>query len=132
MKYVLDLKDYVTKLDSEEKDYNESFYSYNIIDCDDKVVAKMWFAQMEDSGNIYSVSIRILPEEFDGFDIYVTDDAHKYYPQGYEISVPHRKLSDDSDVKEYIKKLQLVNLIAHNAMDILREEEHTQKYTKGH
>ena len=132
MKYVLDLKDYVTKLHSEEKDYNESFYSYNIIDCDDKVVAKMWFAQMEDSGNIYSVSIRILPEEFEGFNIYVTDDAHKYYPQGYEISVPHRKLSDDSDVKEYIKKLQLVNLIAHNAMDILREEEHTQKYTKGH
>ena len=132
MRYVLDLKDYVTKLHSEEKDYNENFYSYNIIDCEDKVVAKVWFAQMEDSGNIYSVSIRILPEEFEGFDIYVTDDAHKYYPQGYEISIPHRKLSDDLDVKEYIKKLQLVNLIAHNVMDILREEEHTQKYTKGH
>lgn len=132
MKYVLDLKDYVTKLHNEEKDYNESFYSYNIIDCDNKVVAKVWFAQMENSGNIYSVSIRILPEEFEGFDIYVTDDAHKYYPQGYEISIPHRKLSDDSDVKEYIKKLQLVNLIAHNVMEILREEEHTQKYTKGH
>lgn len=132
MRYVLDLKDYVTKLHSEEKDYNENFYSYDIIDCNDKVVAKVWFAQMEDSGNIYSVSIRILPEEFEGFDIYVTDDAHKYYPQAYEISVPRRKLSNDLDVKEYIKKLQLVNLIAHNVMDILREEEHTQKYTKGH
>lgn len=132
MKYVLDLKDYVTKLNSNEKDYNDSFYRYYILDCNDEKVATVWFSQKEDSGNIYSVSVRILSEEFNGFDIYVTDDAHKYYPQGYEISIPHRKLSDDSDVKEYIKKLQLVNLIAHNVMDILREEEHTHKYTKGH
>ena len=132
MKYVLDLKDYVTKLDSEEKDYNENFYRYYILDCNDERIATVWFSQKEDSGNIYSVSVRILPKEFEGFDIYVTDDAHKYYPQGYEISIPHRKLSNDLDVKEYIKKLQLVNLIAHNVMDILREEEHTQKYTKGH
>ena len=132
MKYVLDLKDYVTKLNSEEKDYNETFYRYYVLDCNDERVATVWFSQKEDSGNIYSVYVRILPEEFEEFDIYVTDDAHKYYPQGYEISIPHRKLSDDSEVKEYIKKLQLVNLIAHNIMDILREEEHTQKYTKGH
>lgn len=132
MKYVLDLKDYVTKLNSNEKDYNDSFYRYHILDCNDEIIATVWFSQKEDSGNIYSVYIRILPEEFEGFDIYVTDDAHKYYPQAYEISIPHRKLSADSDVKEYIKKLQLVNLIAHNVMDILREEEHTQKYMKGH
>lgn len=132
MKYVLDLKDYVTKLNSDEKDYNDSFYRYYILDCNDERIATVWFSQKEDSGNIYSVSVRILSDEFKGFDIYVTDDAHKYYPQGYEISIPHRKLSNDSDVKEYIKKLQLVNLIAHNVMDILREEEHTQKYTKGH
>lgn len=132
MKYILDLRDYVTKLNTDKKDTNECFYRYNILDCDDNITAVVWFSQKEDSGNIYSVYVRILPEEFEGFDIYVTDDAHKYYPQGYEISIPHRKLSDDSDVKEYIKKLQLVNLIAHNVMDILREEEHTQKYTKGH
>lgn len=132
MKYILDLKDYVTKLNSEEKDYNETFYRYYILDCNDERVATVWFSQKEDSGNIYSVSVRILSEEFEGFDIYFTDDAHKYYPQGYEILTPRRNLSDDTDVKEYIKKLQLVNLIAHNVMDILREEEHTQKYTKGH
>lgn len=132
MKYVLDLKDYVTKLDSEEKDYNENFYRYYILDCNDERVATVWFSQKEDSGNIYTVYVRLLYKEFEGFDIYVTDDAHKYYPQGYEISIPHRKLTNDSDVKEYIKKLQLANLIAHNVMDILREEEHTQKYTKGH
>lgn len=132
MKYVLDLKDYVTKLNSNEKDYNENFYRYNILDCNDDIIAVMWFTQMENSGNIYSVYIRIFPEEFEGFDIYVTDDAHKYYPQGYEISVPHKRLSTDSDMKEFIKQVQLVNLIAHNVMDILREEEHTQKYTKGH
>ena len=132
MRYVLDLKDYVTKLNSDKKDYNENFYRYYILDCNGEKVATVWFSQKEDSGNIYSVSIKLLPEEFEGFDIYVTDDAHKYYPQAYEISIPHRKLSDDSDVKEYVKKLQLVNLIAHNVMDILREEEHTQKYTKGH
>ena len=131
MKYVLDLKDYVTKFHSEQKDYNDVFYRYNILDCSDVQVATVWFSQKEDSGNIYTVSVR-LSAEFEGFDIYVTDDAHKYYPQGYEISVPHKRLSTDSDMKEYIKKLQLVNLIAHNVMDILREEEHTQKYTKGH
>lgn len=132
MKYVLDLKDYVTKFNSNEKDYNDSFYRYYILDCNDEIIATVWFSQKEDSGNIYSVYVRIMPGEFEGFDIYVTDDAHKYYPQGYEISIPHRKLSNDLDVKEYIKKLQLVNLIAHNVMGILREEEHTQKYTKGH
>ena len=132
MKYVLDLKDYVTKLNSGEKDYNENFYRYYILDCNDERIATVWFSQKEDSGNIYSVYVRILPEEFEGFDIYVTDDAHKYYPQGYEISIPHRNLSNDSEVKEYIKKLQLVSLIAHNVIDILREEEHTQKYMKGH
>ena len=132
MKYVLDLKDYVTKLNSDEKDYNDIFYRYYVLDCNNERIATVWFSQKEDSGNIYSVCVRILSEEFEGFDIYVTDDAHKYYPQAYEISIPHRKLSNDSDVKEYIKKIQLVNLIAHNVMGILREEEHTQKYTKGH
>lgn len=132
MKYVLYLKDYITKLNTDKKDTNEYFYRYNILDCDDNIVAIVWFSQKEDSGNIYSIYVKILPEEFEGFHIYVTDDAHKYYPQGYEISIPHRNLSSDSDVKEYIKKLQLVNLIAHTAMDIFKEEEHTQKYTKGH
>ena len=36
MKYVLDLKDYVTKLNSEEKDYNETFYRYYVLDCNDE------------------------------------------------------------------------------------------------
>jgi hypothetical protein len=130
MKYVLDLRDYVTKINTDKKDTNECFYRYNILDCDDNIIAVVWFTQMEDSGNIYSVYVRILPEEFEGFDIYVTY-ADKYYPQAYEISIPHRKLSDDYDVKEYIKKLQLVNLIAHNVMDILKEKEHRQKYLLG-
>ena len=132
MRYILDLKDYVTKLDSNEKNYNESFYCYNIIDCDDKVVAKMWFAQMEDSGNIYSVSVRLLGAFESKFDLFITHDSKSYYPNEYTVISYQDKFHNDEEMKSHIKNLQLVNLIAHTAMDILREEEHTQKYTKGH
>ena len=77
MKYVLDLKDYVTKLDSEEKDYNENFYRYYVLDCNDERVATVWFSQKEDSGNIYTISVRLLSKEFDGFDIFVTDEGNE-------------------------------------------------------
>lgn len=132
MKYVLDLKDYVTKLDSTEKDHNEIFYRYHILDCENEKVATIWFGQMADSGNIYSVSVRLHNDFYEKFDLYISQKGDKYYPTEYEIVAYQDRFYNDEDVKSHIKNLQLVNLIAHTAMDIFKQEEHTQKYTKGH
>ena len=132
MKYVLDLKDYVTKLDSEEKDYNENFYRYYILDCDNERVATVWFSQMEDSGNIYSVSIRLLGVFESKFDLFITHYSKSYYPNEYTVISYQDKFHNDEEMKSHIKNLQLVNLIAHTAMDIFKEEEHTRKYREGH
>lgn len=132
MKYVLDFKDYCTKVDSDEKDYNESFYRYYILDCDNERVATIWFGQMEDSGNIYSVSIRLINHFNEKFDIYISHKRDDYYPTEYEVIAYQDRFHNDEEMKSHIKNLQLVNLIAHTAMDIFKEEEHTQKYTKGH
>lgn len=132
MKYVLDLKDYVTKLDSDEKDYNESFYRYYILDCDNERVATVWFSQMEDSGNIYSVSVKLLGAFESKFDLFITHDNKSYYPNEYTVISYQDKFHNDEEIKSHIKNLQLVSLIAHTAMDIFKEEEHTQKYKKGH
>ena len=131
MKYVLDLKDYVTKLDSEEKDYNESFYRYYILDCDNERVATVWFSQMEDSGNIYSVSIRLLGTFEAKFDLFITHNDESSYPNEYTIISYQARFHNDEEIKLHIKNLQLVNLIAHTAMDIFKEEEHKQKYLHG-
>ena len=132
MKYVLDLKDYVIQLNSNEKDYNENFYRYYILDCDNEKVATVWFSQMEDSGNIYSVSIRLSCEFEAKFDLFITHNNESYYPNEYTVISYQDRFHNDEEMKSHIKNLQLVNLIAHTAMDIFKEEEHIQKYKKGH
>ena len=131
MKYVLDFKDYCTKVNSDEKDYNESFYRYYIIDCNNERVASVWFSQMENSGNIYSVSVRLINHLDEKFDIHISYERDKYYPVKYEISMYQNRFCNDEELKNHIKNLQLVNLIAHTIMDIFKEEEHLNKYIKG-
>ncbi len=129
MKYVLDLKDYVTKLDSDKKDFNESFYRYYILDCDDERVATVWFGQMNDNGHIYSVSVNLINHFGEKFDIFVK--TKDYYPNSYEINIYQNRFTDDNGMKSHIKNAQLTNLIAHTIMDIFKEQEHLNKYLKG-
>ena len=54
MIYKLALKDYCTKVNSDEKDFNERFYRYDIVDLEDNHYATVWFGQMVNSKNIFS------------------------------------------------------------------------------
>ena len=127
MKYVLDMKDFCTKIHSQEKDYNEQFYRYLIYDVDNVLYACVWFTQMLDSGNIYSVSVRIRDEVMeDYFDIYIKDDNDSFYPQYFEISSSSARLKADN-FNQYKSMLDRVYEIANTVMEIFKDEEHTSK-----
>ena len=127
MKYVLDLKDFCTKINSEEKDYNEQFYRYLIYDVDNITYATVWFAQMVDSGDIYSVSVRIRDEVMeDYFDIYIKDDNDSFYPEYFEISSSSARLKKEN-FNQYKDMLDKVYDVANTVMDIFKQEEHISK-----
>ena len=130
MKYVLDMKDFCTKYPhSDEKDYNEQFYRYLIMDEQGTVYAVVWFGQMVDSGNIYSVSVAIKDEELrEYFEIYVKneDSDRGYYPERFEMSLHTARITNDN-YHCYQTCLAMGYSISNAIMEIFEDKEHTSK-----
>lgn len=124
MKYILDMRDYVTRLDSDLKDTNECFYRYNIIDELNNVLATVWFTQMEDTGNIYSVCCRLESEKLKefGLSINVPIDG-PYRPNNYDIRIKNIYVNEENFYKIQTG-LEMTRNIAHCIMNIFGNEEH--------
>ncbi len=134
MKYVLDMKDFCQKYPyRDEKDYNERFYRYCIVNEQGELFAIVWFAQQVDSGNIYSVSVSLKKEYLrDCFDIYIKNGDEgrdyknrSYYPERFEMSVSSERLTTDN-FQQHIDALAEGYSIAHTIMEIFEDEEHQQ------
>ena len=129
MKYVLDMKDFCRKSPhSDEKDYNERFYRYCIVNEQGDLFAIVWFAQQVSSGNIYSVSVAPKKEYLrDYFDIYIKNDNEDrgYYPEYFEISLSSARIQE-RDYRRYQEVIAIAYSIASTVMEIFKDEEHLQ------
>ena len=124
MKYILDIKDYVTKLDSDVKDTNETFYSYNIIDDNDNIVATVWFTQMVYSGNIYSVSCKLMSDELKDFNLYFNVPMNgPYRPFNWYFKTPNKDI-DEISFYEMVEGMEMIREIARCVMTIFGDAEH--------
>lgn len=128
MKYIMDMKDFCSKSpDSDEKNYNEQFYRYRIVNAQDELLALVWFTQMLDSGNIYTACVALKTELRDSFDIYVRneDKDRGYYPKRFELSVSSQRINSDN-YRKYTYDLAEAYSIACTVMEIFKDPEHTQ------
>ena len=134
MKYILDMKEFCQKVPhSDEKNYNERFYRYRIEDAYGTLVALVWFSQMVDSGNIYSVSVALKKEYLrDCFDIYITNgvENREFYPVRFEMSLKGERLTTEN-YHQYIYALAEGYTIAQTIMEIFKDEEHLRKHKEG-
>ena len=94
MIYKLVLKDYCSKVDSDEKDFNERFYRYDIVDLEDKHYATVWFGQMVNSKNIYTVSVSLDMKYNEKFNLYINCPSNEYYPKEYEVVSYQKSVSN--------------------------------------
>lgn len=130
MKYVLDLKDYVTRLDSDLKDINECFYRYNITDDADNIIATVWFTQMQDSGNIYTVSCRLLSHKLEDFNLYFNIPMNgPYMPANWYFRPPNIGINENN-FYGYTTAIEMTRNVAQCVMSIFSNEEHTRWNTK--
>ena len=133
MKYVLDFKDFCQKAPhSDEKNYNEQFYRYNIMD-EEKVVAVVWFAQMVDSGNIYTVSVSIQDEVVREIcEIFVQCDLPRdtYYPSNFQMSLWSKRLNTEN-FDDFKMALDAGYEIANTVMTIFSSPEHLNPYKEA-
>ena len=133
MKYVLDMKDFCQKAPhSDEKNYNELFYRYNIMDME-QVVAVVWFAQMVDSGNIYTVSVAIKDEVVSKVcQIFVDCDKPRdtYYPGDFEMLLWSNRLNTQN-FDDFKMALDAGYEIANTVMTIFSSPEHLNPYKEA-
>lgn len=133
MQAVLDFKDFCRKAPhSDERDYNEQFYRYNIMN-EGQVVAVVWFAQMVDSGNIYSVSVAIKDEVVREIcEIFVQCDLPKdvYYPSNYQLSLWSKRLNTEN-FDDFKMALDAGYEIANTVMTIFSSPEHLNPYKEA-
>lgn len=134
MKYVLDMKDFCTKgPHSDEKDYNERFYRYCIVNEQGDLFAIVWFAQMVDSGNIYTVSVAIKDEVVrDVCEIFVQCDLPRdtYYPSDFEMSLWSKRLNTQN-FDDFKMALDAGYEIANTVMTIFSSSEHLNPYKEA-
>jgi len=134
MQVVLDLKDFCRKApNSDERDYNEQFYRYNITDMGE-VVAVVWFAQMVDSGNIYSVSVAIKDEVVrDICEVFVRCGLSRdiYYPSDFHISLLSKRLNTQN-FDDFKMALDAAYEIVNKVMTIFDSPEHLNPYKEAH
>lgn len=130
MKYVLDMKDYCQKAPhSEEKNYNEQFYRYLITNEQGELFAVVWFSQMVDSGNIYSVSVSIREESLsEYFEIYIKneDNDRGYYPERFEMAMHTARITAEN-YHHYQECVAVGYSIGNTIMEIFNDCEHTIK-----
>ena len=126
MKYVLDVKDKVTKLFPEkENKYKETFYRYLITTDDDKTLATIWFTQHENR-NIYSVGCQLNSDKLEPyFNLYynVPMDGYVWRPESYHISLKRSDITD-KDFNKIHSGLQMLQYVANCGMTIFEDKEH--------
>jgi hypothetical protein len=107
-------------------DEGEIFYRYSV---DGTLV---WFTQHQESGNIYSVIVRVNEELHDTVSFYIQDGDYKdiYYPIGIDICTRGRFNIDKMD--EYISLMQYTKNVATAIMDIFNDGIHKECYNKFH
>lgn len=121
MIYKLVLKDYCTKVDSDEKDFNERFYRYDIVDLEGNRYATVWFGQMVNSKNIYTVSVSLDMKYNEKFNLYITCPRDEYYPKEYEVVSYQDRYYNYADVDEHCKLLKEVYEIGRTIMSIFAD-----------
>lgn len=101
----------------DELNDKETFYRYNI----DGVC--VWFTQRTDSGNIYSVGIRV-NERLSDIEFYIEDGSRhdNYYPENVYIYVHKRLFIEQMD--DYIELLKYAKEMSEAIMSIFSLEEH--------
>jgi hypothetical protein len=117
MNIELEMKDFVTEWNS-EINKNEIFYRYNI---DGNLV---WFSQMQDSGNIYSVSVRLNKNLTKYFEVWVRcDDDILFYPNDITIEINHAYIKQE-DVDRIVSDIHYIDRLCDMIMSIFKMKEH--------
>lgn len=126
LKCVLDLSEFVT--DSKgNKLTNELFFRYHIVNDQDEVLAKVWFAQMMDTGNVYSVSILLSKELDENFSVYIESDSDDYYPQRFQLC-PYSARLYTHNFTRYKENLETAFEIGNEVMNLFNSGIHYEKY----
>ncbi len=104
----------------------EIFYRYNI---NGNLV---WFSQMRDSGNIYSVSVRLNDYLDDYFNVWVCCDDNKlFYPNDITIEMRHSNIKQE-EVSRVVSDINYVNRLCDMIMSIFKTKEHYALWYKHH
>lgn len=125
MKYVLDLKDTVTKLfpGEGEKDTNETFYRYHITTDDGKVLMVVWFSQHE-NGNIYTVYAATRCEKLEPFEVWFdTPLDGPYKPSGWYFRLKSTNITNEN-FNQIHSGMQMLQYVCNTAMKIFDDKEH--------
>lgn len=124
MRYILDLKDCMTKLDSNLKDVNEAFYRYRIVDDDNNDLAIAWFTQKVDTGHIYCASCRTLADKVAKFGIFFEVPLNgPYKPSSYYIKLPYEYVTQEN-YRALQTGTEMAKNIADCVMTIFEDSEH--------
>lgn len=109
-----------------EIDNNEVFYRYNI---DGNLV---WFTQMQDSGNIYSVSVKLNDSPDKYFKVWVKCDDNKiFYPNDIEIEMKHSYIKPE-DIGRVISDMHYIDNLCNMIMMIFKLYEHHSLWYEHH
>ena len=113
----------VPELVKASDDGSEIFYRYGIND-----THKLWFTQMQDSGNIYSVSISAKQGICDEFEYYAsgahTDD---FYPNRFVLRGPSRNMTIE-ETGAFIEDMRRAQTILHGVQKFFETGVHALKY----
>lgn len=113
MKIELEIKKFMEHWTG-EVDTNEIFYRYNI---DGNLV---WFSQMQDSGNIYAVYVRLKECFNECFDVWIHCN---FYPDDIDIEVKNSHIKQ-AEVERVISDINYINNLCDVIMSIFKSEEH--------
>ena len=128
MRYILDLKESMTKLDNELNGIEETFYRYRIVDDANNDLAIAWFTQKVDTGHIYCASCRTLADKVAKFGIFFEVPLNgPYKPNSYYIKLPYEYVTQDN-YEALQTGTRMAKNIADCIMTIFDNYEHTEGY----
>ena len=125
MEIVLETKQFVIDLDG-KPDENDVFYRYNI---DGNLV---WFSQVQDIGNIYSVSVGLTDNLYKYYDVWVKCDSDRlFYPNDITIEIKREKIKTE-DIDRVVSNLHYVDKLCDAIMSIFKTKEHYDLWYEHH
>lgn len=105
------------------EDGSEIFYRYGIND-----THKLWFTQMQDSGNIYSVSISAKQGLVDEFEYYASGATNDdFYPNRFVLRGPSRNMTVE-ETGRFITELQNAQTMLLGVQRFFETGVHALKY----